>query len=230
MTDVEVREDPAETVAERLVTAAREGLNIVLTGGSTPRRAYERASELGDDWGRAILWFGDERCVPPDHEHSNYGMVKAALLDRIAGPQPAVHRMEGERPPHDGARAYARVLAETFGEEEIPRFDVLLLGLGPDGHCASLFPDQDELDEEEAPVVGVESPGMAPLVPRITLTLPVLNAAREVIFLVAGADKADAVARAFGDAPPSRSVPASLVRPTDGTLTVFLDPAAASRL
>ena len=220
-------DDPAGVVVERLAQAARAGDHIVLTGGSTPRAAYERAAESGADWSDATIWFGDERCVPPEHEQSNYGMAEKALLSRI---QPAaVHRMRGELGPEDGARDYERQLEEAFGGD-LPQFDLLLLGLGPDAHCASLFPNDPALGERARTAVGVETPGMAPLVSRISLTLPVLNAAREVVFLVAGEDKAEAVARAFGGLRPGPEAPASLVRPADGTLTVVLDEAAAQHL
>ena len=228
MTETLVLEDPAAAAAERLAAAAEAGGHIALAGGSTPRTAYERAAELGADWSSATVWFGDERCVPPDHEHSNYAMARSALLDRLSGPAPEVRRMRGELGPHGGAQAYERDLREAFGEE-VPRLDLVLLGLGPDAHCASLFPGDDALGERERLVVGVEAPGMAPLVPRITLTLPVVNAAREVLFLVSGADKAGAVARAFGGRRDA-AAPASLVSPGEGSLTVLLDPRAAERL
>jgi 6-phosphogluconolactonase len=164
--------------------------------------------------------------VPPDHEHSNYGMARAALLERADGAR--VHRMEGERGPHEGAGAYERELDGVFGEGT-PAFDLMLLGLGPDAHICSLFPGDEALGERERRVVGVETPGMAPFHPRITLTLPVVIAAREVVFLVTGPDKAGAVKRAFAG-PPDPRAPGSLVRPDSGTLTVLLDPPAASAL
>lgn len=225
---IRVLEDPAAAVAEALAAAAGAGRQIVLTGGSTPRAAYERAASLDADWSGASVWFGDERCVAPDHEQSNFGMAKRALLDGLSNGGPRVHRIEGERGPEDGARAYERELREAFGDGT-PRFDLILLGLGPDAHCASLFPRADALGEQERLAVGVNTPGMAPLVPRVTLTLPVLDAAREVVFLVAGEDKAEAVRRAFAS-PPDPDAPASLVAPVDGPLTVLLDEAAASRL
>ncbi len=226
--DIEVLDDPAAAVAQRLADAAAAGQHIVLTGGSTPRNAYEQAAELGADWSRATIWFGDERCVPPEHEHSNYGMAEKALLSKIeAG---AVHRMKGELGPQDGARDYAGQLSQVFGQGVLPEFDLLLLGLGPDAHCASLFPGDAALGEQTKTVVGVETPGMAPFIARISLTLPVLNAAHEVVFLIAGEDKAEAVARAFGGLRPGPDAPASLVRPEHGTLTVLLDPAAAKHL
>ena len=222
-------DDPAAAAAERLVAAARAGGHIALAGGSTPRAAYEEAAGAGGDWSGAVLWFGDDRCVPPDHEHSNYGMAKAALLDRLSGPPPEVRRIEGERGPDEAATAYERALWGEFGDE-LPRLDLVLLGLGPDAHTASLFPNDAALGEQERLAVGVETPGMPPLVSRVTLTLPVVNAAREVVFLVSGADKAEAVARAFGGGPAGPDAPASLVDPEDGSLTLLLDPAAAARL
>ncbi len=208
-------------MAARLDAAARAGGHVVLTGGSTPKRAYELAAELDPDWSRVEVWWGDERCVPPDDELSNYGMTAKALLDLLAVPPAAVHRMRGELGPGEGAAAYERELGET-------RFDLLLLGLGPDGHVASLYPGQPSLEESERRVIGVEAK-LEPFVDRITLTLPVLCAAREVLFLVAGADKADAVARSFAGEP-SRDTPGSLVRASDGITTVVLDSAAAAKL
>ncbi|MBX5473525.1 MAG: 6-phosphogluconolactonase [Thermoleophilia bacterium] len=225
--EVEIRvagdaEAAARVVAERLAEQARAGGHVALTGGSTPRRAYELAAQLEPNWGRVELWWGDERCVPPDDERSNYRMAKAALLDRLAVEPAAVHRMRGELGKDGGATAYERELAP------LAAFDLVLLGLGPDGHVASLYPRQPTLDETERRVVGAEA-HLDPYVDRITLTLPALRAAREVLFLVAGADKADAVARALAGEP-SRETPGSLVRAELGPTRAVLDRAAASRL
>lgn len=225
-----VSEDPAVECAERLAAAAGRGGHIVLTGGSTPAAAYERAADIAVSWARACLWFGDERCVMPGDGRSNYAMARRTLLDRVSGSPPRVCRMHAEHGPEEGAAAYARDLARAFGADATPAFDLILLGLGPDGHCASLFPDRPEVQERQRAVVGVPEAGLDPFVPRVTLTLPVLNAAREVIFLVAGEAKAEAVRRAFGDGAGSSSVPASLVRPDSGRLTLLLDPPAAARL
>jgi 6-phosphogluconolactonase len=226
--ETRISEDPVGEAASLLAAAAGSGAHIALSGGSTPRAAYERAAGIDTGWEDATLWLGDERCVPPDHEHSNYRMAKEALIDRIEGRPPAVERIEGERGPHQGAEHYESRLREAFGEE-VPRLDLALMGLGPDAHTASLFPNDPALGERERLAVGVETPGMAPLVARVTLTLPVVNAAREVVFLVSGEDKAEAVARAFAG-PADPSAPASLVRPEEGSLTLLLDPAAASAL
>jgi 6-phosphogluconolactonase len=228
--DLIVLDDPAAEAAERLAAVADAGGHIALAGGSTPRRAYELAADLEADWSHATLWFGDERCVPPDHEHSNFGMARRALLSRLGtgAAAPDVRRIEGERGPVDAAAAYEEALRDEFGDTA-PRLDLVLLGLGPDMHTASLFPGDGALAAEGRAAVGVETPGMAPLLPRVTLTLDAINAARDVLFLVAGEDKAEAAAGAFGDAPGPHA-PASLVRPEAGNLTLLLDPAAAARL
>jgi 6-phosphogluconolactonase len=218
--DIVIAEHPAQVVAERLAVAARTGGHIVLTGGSTPRIAYELAAELEADWSRVELWWGDERCVPADDVLSNYGMAKRALLDRVTSG--AVHRMRGELGREDGAAQYDEELGS------LQRFDLMLLGLGPDGHVASLFPSQPTLDVTDRRVIGAEG-RHEPFVDRITLTLPMLRDAREVLFLVSGADKADACKRAFGGEP-SHATPGSLVRAIDGTTTAVLDAAAAALL
>src|SRR3954470_6334609 len=194
--DIRVSEDPAADCATLLCEAAEAGAHIALTGGSTPRDAYERAAAAGADWSRATLWWGDERCVAPDDELSNYRLAKEALLDRIDGEAPDVHRIRGERGPHTGADDYERELRETLGEQR-PRLDVVLLGLGPDAHVASLFPSHATLDERDRLGVGEDEDGMEAHVPRVTLPLPPLNDPREVVFLVAGEGKGEAVARAF---------------------------------
>jgi 6-phosphogluconolactonase len=219
--DVQVVEDPAEEAAQRLVGASG---HVVLTGGSTPRRAYGRAAELRYDWSGVSFWFSDERCVPPHHELSNFAMVKQAMLDIVTGAE--VHRMEAERGPGEGAEAYANQLGAVFGYE-LPELDFMLLGVGPDAHLCSLFPGAPALEERDRPVVGVEEAGMEPFVSRVTLTVPVVDAARQLVFLVTGEDKAEAVARAFsGEADPS--APASLVRNERATLVC--DEAAARLL
>jgi 6-phosphogluconolactonase len=193
---------------------------VALTGGSTPRVAYERVATIRRDWSGVNVWFTDDRCVPPDHEHSNFRMADQALLSKVEGA--SVHRMRGELGPHDGAAAYEEELDE-FGPEQL---DLILLGLGPDAHICSLFPGTDALGERERRVAGVDTPGMAPLVPRITLTLPVVNSSREIVFLVTGEDKAEAVERVFRG-PPDPRAPGSLV---EGPVVALLDPAAAARL
>ena len=223
-----VLDDPAAAAADVLIDAAAGAGQIALAGGSTPRAAYLRAAGAEVDWSRAVLWFGDDRCVPPDHEHSNYRMVRESLLDRLAGEPPVVRRIEGELGPGEAAERYEAELRAAFGAG-LPELDLVLLGIGPDAHTASLCPGDAALDERERLAVGVETPGMAPFVPRVTLTLPVLNGARRVVFLVEGEDKAEAVARAF-DGRPDPGAPASLVQPESGALELLVDPAAASAL
>jgi 6-phosphogluconolactonase len=220
--EIIVSEDPAGVVAHLLAGQAHAGGHIVLTGGSTPGHAYELAAAQEPDWSRAEVWWGDERCVPPDDERSNYGMAKRTLLDQLDVQPAAVHRMRGELGADAGAEGYDRELGD------LARFDLVLLGLGPDGHIASLFPDEPTLDETEKRVLGAEAK-LEPFVDRITLTLPLLRAAHAVVFLVAGESKADAAARALRGEP-SRSTPGSLVRAISGTTTAVLDSAAASKL
>jgi 6-phosphogluconolactonase len=215
--DFQVSDDPAGAAAALLREA---GGHLCITGGSTPKAAYERVAAERHDWSGVDFWFTDERCVPPEHEHSNFRMADEALLSRATGA--TVHRMKGELGPAEGAADQAREY-EAAGR---PAFDLVLLGMGPDAHICSLFPGADALGERERPVVGVETPGMAPLVSRITFTLPVVNSARQIVFLVTGEDKADAVGRAFsGRRDPT--APASLV---EGEVTVLLDEGAARRL
>jgi 6-phosphogluconolactonase len=215
--DIRVSDDPAGAAAEILAGAVG---HVAITGGSTPRVAYERLADTRADWSGVDIWFTDERCVPPTHEHSNFRMANEALLSKIEGT--TVHRMRGELGPEDGAAAYENELGE-FGPEAL---DLILLGLGPDGHICSLFPGDDALGERERRVVGVETPGMAPLVSRITLTLPVVNGSAQIVFLVTGEDKAEVVERVFSGPPDPRAT-GSLV---DGPVVALLDPAAAARL
>jgi 6-phosphogluconolactonase len=218
----ESEEEAARIVAERLAEAARASGHVVLTGGTTPKRAYELAADLEQDWSGVELWWGDERCAPADDQRSNFHMARIALIDRVAGKPAAAHRMRGELGRDEGALLYEQELGS------LERFDLLLLGLGPDGHVASLYPDQPTLDVTDRKAIGAEAK-LQPWVDRITLTLPMLRAADEVLFLVAGADKADAAQRAFAGEP-SRSTPGSLVRAVNGKTIAVLDAAAASKL
>jgi 6-phosphogluconolactonase len=217
---VEDAKEVAAVVAERMARAAREGGNVVLTGGTTPEQAYEEAAKREPDWSKIEVWWGDERCVPPDHEHSNFGMAKRALLDRLDVAPKAVHRMKGELGKDEAAADYEAELGNT-------QLELLLLGLGPDGHIASLFPNAPTLRQRKR-VLPAEA-GLEPFVDRVTLSLPTLNSAREILFVIAGASKADAVRRAFA-AKPGPETPASLVRATEGRITAILDRAAAAAL
>jgi 6-phosphogluconolactonase len=220
MTRVEVVDDPAAAAAERILAVAGRGGSLVLAGGSTPKRAYELANT--GDFSRATLLFGDERCVPPDDERSNFGMVRESLLVALSAPPAHLHRMEGELGHEAAAQAYEAIVREA-GEP-----DLLLLGVGPDGHTASLFPGKPEIDVEDRLVVGVPEAGLEPFVPRVSLTLPALARARETLFLVSGKGKAETVRRAFG--PDPEPLPSARVAAAGANVTVLLDPAAAEEL
>lgn len=218
--DILVPDEPAQVVAERLAAAARAGGNIVLTGGGSVGHAYELAAMLEPDWTKVDVWFTDERCVGTDDERSNYRMVDETLLSRVTTQR--VHRMRGELGREQGSTLYDQELSP------VERFDFILLGMGPDGHIASLFPGQPTLDVTERKAIGAEA-HLEPYVDRITLTLPMLRGAREILYFVTGQDKADACVRAF-DGEPSRETPASLVRAIRGVTTAVLDAAAAAKV
>jgi 6-phosphogluconolactonase len=230
--EIEVVDDPGRACSAMLVGVAAGGGHIVLTGGSTPRVAYEEFASavqtVGIDVTASTMWFGDERCVSPDDERSNYGMAKAAMFDALEEwGLPTIHRMKGELGPGEGAEDYERVLRDAGS----PRFDLMLLGMGPDGHCASLFPDQASLNERSRSVVGVEEAGLEPFVPRVSMTLPRLANAKQIAFLATGDSKADAVAAVFGaQAKPDPHVPSSLLVPLAKNIKVLLDPPAAAGL
>ncbi len=230
--EIEILDDPARACAAMLAGVAAGGGHIVLTGGSTPRTAYgefvEVVRTVGIDVSRCSLWFSDERCVPPEDERSNYGMVRESLLEALGDvASPMVHRMRGELGPAEGAEEYERQLREAG----TPRFDLVLLGIGPDGHLASMFPDQESLNERSRRVLGVEQAGLEPYVPRVTLTFPALANARQIVFLATGESKADAVAKAFGPgAEPDPHVPSSLLPPLAKEIKVLVDRDAAGNL
>jgi 6-phosphogluconolactonase len=201
---------------------------VALSGGSTPKHLYSLLASPDYKeripWNNVHLFWGDERCVPPDHPESNFGMVRESLLSKIKIPAENIHRMAGEREPQAAAAEYEKHLQEFFGLESgaLPRFDLILLGIGEDGHTASLFPGSDALDETERLVI-------APFVEklnsyRLTLTLPVLNSGAEVWFLVTGASKADAVKKVLRG---SADLPAAKVQPVNGRLVWFITQDAA---
>ena len=211
--------------------AARGAFTLALPGGTTPGALYallaDPAAALAArmPWERTQVFFGDERHVPPGHPDSNYGMAREALLARVPVPAENVHRIRGELPDAAGAAAaYERELRAVLGP--VPVLDLMLLGLGEDGHTASLFPGSPALEERERWVVAawVERLGAW----RITLTLPVLERAREVVFLVCGAGKAAALRRALRGTAEDKPVPAARVRPRDGRTLWLADRAAAA--
>jgi 6-phosphogluconolactonase len=219
--ELHVVDDPSPVVGDLLAAQALRGGSIVLTGGSGVARAYAHAADRAPDWSAATVWWGDERCVPPDHELSNYKLGKESLLDRLDVLPAEVHRMRGELEPADAASEYDAALQGVT-------LDFLLLGLGPDGHCASLFPGSPQLQVTDRRAVSGPA-GLEPFVDRVTMTMPVLQSARRIVFIVSGANKAEAIRRAFAD-DVSQDVPASLVRRAPVQVEVYLDAAAASQL
>ncbi len=224
------RQGAEQFIARAGETVARAGrFAVALSGGSTPAALYSLlAAEFRDrvDWPRVHLFWGDERCVPPDHPDSNFRMTREHLLDRIQLPPENIHRMQGETEPVAAAAAYESELRKFFSAG-LPRFDLVLLGLGEDGHTASLFPGSSALKETEHWVAAVYVDKLRSH--RLTLTLPVINAAVHVAFLVAGASKAAIVKEILGSANAS-SYPAAQVMPARGQLTWLIAADAAAGL
>lgn len=219
--------------ARRIVTqarsaiAARRRFMIALAGGSTPRHLYEVLAQplyaTDIDWARVHVFWGDERCVPPDHAHSNYRMAREALLDNVPLPAANVHRIAGEDPPEAAARAYDHLLRSYFSGDRT--FDRVLLGMGDDGHTASLFAGTPALTERERWVMATHVAHLQDS-NRITLTPVVLNAAEVITFLVTGHAKA----RRLHDVLAGADVPAGRIRPTRGSITWLVDRDAAAEL
>jgi 6-phosphogluconolactonase len=204
---------------------------VSLSGGETPRGLYRRLAALppgrAPEWARIHICFGDERMVSPDDPESNYGMVRDELICRIPLPAGHVHRIRGERAPDAAAAEYATDLERTLSLSG-GRFDCVLLGLGADGHTASLFPGNDVIREREKTVREVYVPALAAW--RVTVTLPVINGARNVLFLVSGMKKNDIVRRVLETPGPDAEIPATLVDPPDAPVHWMLDVDAASLL
>jgi 6-phosphogluconolactonase len=227
----------AEAVAVRAAAQVRRELeraradrgeaHLALSGGGTPARTYELLAADGGDWGDVHIWFADERCVPPDDEQSNYRLAAETLLGPAAIPDAQQHRMRGELGPDEGASAYATELAGRLGADAgpdgVPVLDLVVLGIGPDGHVASLFPGADTLQAPPQELCLGVSDSPKPPPERITLSMPVLHAARGCLLLATGPSKADAVSAMLSQ--PSPSVPASLLRRE--RLAVIVDDAAA---
>ena len=222
----------AHEAAERIIAAARRAadedrtFSLALAGGSTPKALYELLAttlyKSRVEWPRVEIFFGDERTVPPDHKDSNYKMAHAALLSKVPIPGDNVYRMKGELDPNQAAKQYGQMLKEKFGEDGP---DMVLLGMGDDGHTASLFPETAALDETKHRCV-------ANLVPklntwRITLTAPFINRSRDVLILVAGASKAARLAEVLEGPRDPRRLPIQLIQPTRGRTTWLTDVAAA---
>jgi 6-phosphogluconolactonase len=231
----------AAAAAELFVASAakalteRESWTCALSGGSTPRATYELLARppLVDrvNWGSVHLFWGDERHVPPDDPDSNYRMVSEALLKHVPIPADHVHRVLAELPSAAAAAAaYEDTLRAVFklGPGEFPHFDFVLLGMGPDGHTASLFPNTPALSEQQALVVA--NPVAKLQTDRITLTLPVLNNAREIVFLVTGQEKAAPLAAVLQGERRPDELPSQSIQPVDGSLTWLVDTAAADQI
>jgi 6-phosphogluconolactonase len=216
--ELHISDDPAREAAELLASRAAQGGRIALSGGSTPKPAYVQAAVLQPDWSAADVFFGDERCVPPDDSRSNFRLVRESLLDRLERPPGQLHRIRGEAEPEAAAREYDGLLRGLT-------LDLVLLGVGPDGHTASLFPHSPVLEERERLAVAVPHSDVA----RVTLTPPALESAELVVFLATGAQKRTAVTLAFGGGA-DPGTPASMIRSARGRTVALLDEAAAAGL
>lgn len=226
------------SAAERVISVAGEAIEArgrfvwALAGGSTPAALYRLLASPGwaerVAWSRVHFFWGDERCVPPDHAESNYRMAREALLDAVAPAPSHVHRLEGELPAAVAAERYEAELARCLElEAGVPAFDLILLGMGADGHTASLFPDTPALSEQARWVAA--NPVSALATVRLTFTLPLINAGRSVLFLVAGADKAERLEQVLSQSP-GPALPARLVRPRGMQPDWLVDAEAGSRL
>ncbi len=215
----------------REAAGSRERFSVVLSGGSTPGRLFRLLAEepyrVQVPWEQVHLFWGDERCVPPDDPGSNYRLAEESLIAHVPIPPENVHRIRGELQADMAAQAYENRLQDFFCGPR-PRFDLVLLGLGEDGHTASLFPGSPLLDEQKRLAAAATASYQDRPAQRVTLTLPAINTARQVLFLVAGGAKAEIV-QAVIEGPTGR-YPAQRIRPTAGQLTWLLDAAAASRL
>jgi 6-phosphogluconolactonase len=224
----------ASTVAAAV--ESRGVARVAISGGSTPKALFELLADPTQPylaqipWTQLQLFWVDERCVPPNHPDSNFGMTRAALLDRVPLPEQNVHRMEGELDPEEGASRYESEIRNAFRLEgaQTPTFDLILLGLGPDGHTASIFPHTEGINELSRICFANHVPQKD--VWRLTLTWPVITQGREVAFLIEGEDKAEMVRTVFTGAYDPETYPAQLIRPASGRLTLLLDAAAAELL
>lgn len=216
---------------ESIVTHGR--FIIALSGGSTPKKIYKllvsEPYRSQVEWTLVEVFWGDERCVPPDNAESNFRMAQEELLSKLPIPASQIHRMPAEQADHEAAsQAYAVEIQRTFGTDGVPSFDLIQLGMGPEGHTASLFPHQAALHEQRRLVMPVTTPKPPP--ERLTFTPPLLNAARHVLFMVTGAEKADAVRAVLEGEYQPDEYPAQVVRPTHGEVTWMLDTGAAGKL
>ena len=211
--------------------ASKGKFTVALSGGSTPIRFFELLGTMYKkdiQWDRTGIFWVDERCVPPDNEDSNYKGVHDALLSRIYVPDANIHRIMGEMPPEDGAMEYVEKLRRYFGNSGLPQFDLVILGVGEDGHTASLFPESAALSEKKKFAVPVYIEKLRSW--RISLTLPVLNNAMSVLFLVTGFNKADILKEIIGNKEKRAKFPAGLISPVAGNVKWLIDRGASSKL
>lgn len=214
-------------LAENAITA-RGRFTVALSGGSSPKRMFQKLATMVLDWRHIHLFWVDERCVPPDHPDSNYGITAEALLNHIEIPNENIHRIHGEQPPEPAALIYEKELRHFFGEQ-LPVFDLILLGLGSDGHTASLFPGSPALQEKKRWAVEVKHGAPPPpLVDRVTLTIPVLKEAREVIFLVSGIEKSAILSKIFKSPSISEVIPILELSDNRSNTRWFLDSSSAA--
>jgi 6-phosphogluconolactonase len=233
-------EELAKVAAEDIIQAldqsfrAEKKFHIALSGGSTPRSIYEHLAAFpmrqAPLWKNVHFFWGDERCVPPDHPESNYRMAHEAFLSKIAVPMENIHRILGEESPEVEASRYAKEIQNHLpaNKSGLSLFDWILLGVGSDGHTASLFPDARALQEQRRPCVLAEHPQTGQK--RISLTLPLINNARRVSFFVTGKEKTLIVESILKKASSSSKYPAALVQPHHGLVEWYLDEAAAQKL
>lgn len=235
---LENSEEVAHAAADRFIELAAASIagqgrfSVALAGGSTPRRCYEMlaSDEYRNriDWTSVHIFFGDERSVPPTDTESNYRMAYEAMLSRLPIPAQNVHRMMSENDPSTGARLYEQELKSFFHDAPWPRFDLVLLGMGDDGHTASLFPYTHALTEQQAWVVANRVEKLKTF--RLTLTAPAINHAAHIVFMITGAAKAERLREVIrGPRDPER-LPSQMIRAVDGSLTWLLDKAAARLL
>ena len=213
--------------------AEKDICTFVLSGGSTPKALYSKLASApyhqAVRWEKVHLFWGDERCVPPDHQQSNYRMVKEALLDHIDLPPENIHRIPGEKPPDIAAQEYEQEVRKFVPDAGgIPRFDITLSGIGDDGHTASLFPGTPVLEEQKKLVASVYVPDLKSW--RITLTFPVINNSKAILFLVKGASKAWIIGQVLNRESSGNRYPVQKINPKDGKKIWFLDKEAAAML
>ena len=239
ITEVRIFETPkkvykavAKEIFRLTQNSTQPNFNIALSGGNSPKGLFNKLSKKYADsipWNRIHLWWGDERCVSPYDEESNYKMTKEFLLSKIPIPKENIHRIRGEKKPEEEAKRYAKEISEILNHRgKNPVFDLLILGIGDDGHTASIFPDQIELFEEEQICAVTQHPLTGQK--RITITGNVLNNANQIFFLAVGENKSMRISEIMNDSEAAKLLPAYYISPINGDLIWFLDESAASKI